>query len=159
GLLSEQIWDGDPISERGLFPGEASDSARPLVWAHAEYIKLLRSLCDGAVFDMPTQTVQRYQVERRGSGLAVWRFDARLRQMAAGRTLRLETLGSCRVRWTANAWQTWADTAALDSGLGLFFADLPTATLPAGTHIAFTFYWIDARRWEEHDFEVRVREH
>mgnify|MGYP000312505887 CR=1 FL=1 len=33
--------------------------AMPLVWAHAEYVKLLRSLRDGQVFDMPPQGVQR----------------------------------------------------------------------------------------------------
>ena len=33
----------------------------PLVWAHAEYIKLLRSLRDGRVFDTPPQPVERYQ--------------------------------------------------------------------------------------------------
>jgi glucoamylase len=60
GLLPEQIWDADDIPERGLFRGRPSGSAMPLVWAHAEYLKLRRSLQDGRVFDMPTQTVSRY---------------------------------------------------------------------------------------------------
>jgi glucoamylase len=60
GLLSEQIWDTDPIPDKELFPGRPSGSARPLVWAHAEHVKLLRSLDDGAVFDAPPQTRQRY---------------------------------------------------------------------------------------------------
>src|SRR5881398_3740999 len=53
GLLPEQIWDQKDIPERELFLGRPSGSAMPLVWAHAEHIKLLRSLKDGAVFDMP----------------------------------------------------------------------------------------------------------
>ena len=40
--------------------GGPSGSAMPLVWAHSEHIKLLRSLRDGAVFDMPPQGVKRY---------------------------------------------------------------------------------------------------
>jgi len=32
----------------------------PLVWAHAEHIKWLRSLRGGAVFDMPPQTDARH---------------------------------------------------------------------------------------------------
>jgi glucoamylase len=32
----------------------------PLVWAHAEYAKLVRSLHDGRVFDMPQQAYERY---------------------------------------------------------------------------------------------------
>ena len=41
GLLPEQVWDADPIPERGLYPGRPSGSAMPLVWAHAEFLKLL----------------------------------------------------------------------------------------------------------------------
>ena len=41
-LLPEQVWDGAPIPERELFPGQPSGSAMPLVWAHAEHVKLLR---------------------------------------------------------------------------------------------------------------------
>ena len=53
GLLAEQIWDSADISERELYLGHASGSAMPLVWAHAEYLKLCRSLRDGEVFDRP----------------------------------------------------------------------------------------------------------
>ena len=46
-LLPEQVWDGAPIPALELEPGKPSGSAMPLVWAHAEHIKLLRSLADG----------------------------------------------------------------------------------------------------------------
>jgi glucoamylase len=59
-LLPEQVWDGPPIPERELESGQPSGSAMPLVWAHAEHIKLLRSLADAAVFDLPPQPVRRY---------------------------------------------------------------------------------------------------
>ncbi len=61
GLLPEQIWDAGDIPERGLFNGHPTGSGMPLVWAHAEYIKLLRSLKDRKVWDMPPQPVERYQ--------------------------------------------------------------------------------------------------
>jgi glucoamylase len=60
GLLPEQIWDEADIPEKELFLGRPSGSAMPLVWAHAEHIKLLRSIRDGAVFDMPPQPLERY---------------------------------------------------------------------------------------------------
>jgi glucoamylase len=43
-LISEQIWEGS---------GEPTGSARPLVWAHAEYIILLRATLTGRVDDQP----------------------------------------------------------------------------------------------------------
>jgi glucoamylase len=49
------------IPERELFSGQPAGSAMPLAWAHAECIKLIRSLCDGALYDPPSQPVERYQ--------------------------------------------------------------------------------------------------
>ena len=43
GLISEQVWDSPDIAEHDLHCGEPSGSAMPLVWAHAEYLKLRRS--------------------------------------------------------------------------------------------------------------------
>ena len=63
-MLPEQIWDGADVPERELFRGRPSGSAMPLVWAHAEHLKLRRSLRDGKVYDLPPQTWQRYVVER-----------------------------------------------------------------------------------------------
>ncbi|MDQ6912487.1 MAG: glycoside hydrolase family 15 protein [Verrucomicrobiota bacterium] len=60
GMIPEQIWDADDIPERDLFFGHPSGSGMPLVWAHAEYIKLARSIRDGKVFDMPPATAERY---------------------------------------------------------------------------------------------------
>jgi glucoamylase len=47
GLIPEQVWDAAPIPDRELAPGKPTGSAMPLVWAHGEYVKLLRSLKDG----------------------------------------------------------------------------------------------------------------
>ncbi|MCB1229340.1 MAG: glucan 1,4-alpha-glucosidase [Verrucomicrobiae bacterium] len=60
GLIPEQVWDADDIPENELFRGRPSGSAMPLVWAHSEYLKLIRSLKDGAVFDRPGICVRRY---------------------------------------------------------------------------------------------------
>lgn len=53
GMLPEQTWDGPDLPDRELWTGRPSGSAMPLVWAHAEYLKLKRSLLEGRVFDMP----------------------------------------------------------------------------------------------------------
>src|SRR5439155_879317 len=42
-LIPEQVWDGENLPERELFRGRPSGSAMPLVWAHAQHVKLLRS--------------------------------------------------------------------------------------------------------------------
>jgi len=155
-LLPEQVWDAPDIPERELFRGRPSGSAMPLVWAHAEHVKLLRSLADGRVFDMPPQPRQRYQVEGVRSRHCVWRFNNKCRSLAAGSILRVELLAAAAIHWTSDAWRTIRDTPTQDSGFGIYFADLDTAGLAAGGGIVFTIRWTDAERWEGVDYGIAI---
>lgn len=156
GLISEQVWDSPDIPERELYFGKPSGSAMPLVWAHAEYLKLRHSLRDGCVFDMPRQTVQRYLTEKTDSPRVAWRFNHKIRSMPAGKILRVETLAPAVIHWSATDWNMVQDVATHDSGLGIHLSDLPTKTIPEGNHVKFTFYWPHADHWEGADFVVRV---
>ena len=155
-LLPEQVWDAEDIPERELFRGRATGSAMPLAWAHAEHIKLLRSLADGKIFDTPPQPVQRYQVQRVKSLLSTWRFNLKCRSIPAGQRLRIELGAAALVHWSADGWHNIKDTRTQDSGLGVHYADLGTEGLAAGTEVVFTFYWTDADHWEGVDFRVAV---
>ena len=150
------MWDTADIPEHELFCGQATGSARPLVWAHAEYLKLCRSLRDGQVFDRPPQTVQRYLVDRTACDRVSWRFNNKVRTMPAGAGLRIETLVAAEVRWTIDRWQTAETTATRDTTLGIHLVDLPTRGLRPGDTVIFTFHWPGASRWEGADFTVLV---
>ena len=137
----------------------ASGSARPLVWAHAEFLKLRRSIEDGRVFDQPAQTVARYVTEgKRTTPYAIWRFNNKIRTMAPGKTLRVETHGPAVVHWGLDGWQHVHDVPAVDTGLGVYVADLPTANLKAGSSVDLTFYWPEVARWEGTDFLVALQD-
>jgi glucoamylase len=154
-LLPEQIWDADDIPDRELVRGCASGSARPLVWAHSEYIKLRRSIQDETVFDRPPQTVERYVTGAvPPARFAVWRFNNKIRIMPTGRILRIETLAPALVHAGLDGWSRIQDVGSIDTGLGVWVADLDTAALAVTHHIDFTFYWPDAGRWEGVDFQV-----
>jgi glucoamylase len=156
GLLPEQIWDTDDIPEHELFLGQPSGSAMPLAWAHAEHIKLLRSLRDGAVFDMPPQTKSRYIDNRPPPAPLCWRFTSKIRKIVVGRTLRLELLAPARIRWSSADWSSFADSETRATALGMFVCDLPTEKLRAGSVVRFTFFWTQGNAWEGTDFEVAV---
>ncbi len=158
GLIPEQVWDAADIPGAELFNGCPSGSAMPLAWAHAEYVKLLRSLHDGRVFDTPPQPVQRYQVDNTPSPFALWRFNHKCLEFSRGKTLRIETLAPAVVHWSADDWRTVQDTMTTDSGLGVYFADLPTKSLPAATPIVFTFFWVEVGRWEGVDYCITASE-
>lgn len=154
GLFPEQIWDAADVPDRELFSGRPSGSAMPLVWAHAEYLKLCRSLRDGRVFDLPPQPATRYQTPRPPAH-DVWRPRHPRAAMAAGRVLRVETLEPATVVWTCDAWQTTHETTALNGGLDVFVADLPTTTVLPGGVVEFTLRLADAR-WHGENAVVRV---
>ncbi|MEO2279222.1 glycoside hydrolase family 15 protein [Pseudoalteromonas pernae] len=50
-MLPEQVWDGVGVNPFGYEMGQGTNSATPLAWTHAEYVKLLRSFNDKAVWD------------------------------------------------------------------------------------------------------------
>ena len=51
GMLTEQVWDAPNLPKAHMCLGRPTGAAMPLMWAHAEYIKLLRSKQDGKIFD------------------------------------------------------------------------------------------------------------
>jgi glucoamylase len=155
GMLPEQVWDGVDVPARELFFGRPSGSAMPLVWAHAEYLKLLRSLKEGRIFDLPPQTAQRYLRDPPVPRFRVWRFGHKCRRLEGrGLDLRIETLRRAVIHWSTDGWASARDTETRSTGLGIHVADLPAAGLPAGASIRFTFYWPDAAKWEGEDFEI-----
>jgi glucoamylase len=155
-LLPEQVWDGDDIPARELYRGRPSGSAMPLVWAHSEHIKLLRSLREERVFDMPPQPRRRYQIDGVRARQASWRPNQKIRQLAAGKILRIELTEPAIVHWSRENWRTSLDTPTIANAFAMHVADLDTVDLPPGDVIVFTFYWTKARRWQGEDYRLAV---
>ncbi len=59
GMLPEQVWDAPSIVQRGLITGQATGSAMPLAWTHAEFLKLAASRALGRAFDRPEAVWRR----------------------------------------------------------------------------------------------------
>src|SRR5665811_2005267 len=97
----------------------------PLAWAHAECVKLVRSIALGHSIDRPEAAWRRYRGEAPKATRATWRFDAPRSTMPAGRTLRLEVMAPARVHYSLDGEATWADREARDTGLGVWLADVP----------------------------------
>jgi len=156
GLIPEQVWDAAPIPERDLQPGKPTGSAMPLVWAHAEYVKLLRSLADGRVFDMPPHTARRYLGKTPSARCRPWREDCPAASVLSGQILRLDLATESIVRYTRDDWKTQADVATSATVLGLHIAELPTAGMAVGDKLVFTWRRKADEVWRGRDFEARV---
>ena len=156
GLIPEQVWDADAIPGRWLEPGKPSGSAMPLVWAHAEFVKLVHSRTLGRPFDRPAATWERYRGRRPDNDFAIWCARAPIARIRTGQTLYLLLPQPARVHHGQDDWQQVGDIDATDTGLGLYAAQLPTSGLEPGARIDFTVFWIDQARWDGSDHRIDV---
>ena len=125
GMLPEQVWDQPDLPEAGMYLGKPAGSAMPLMWAHAEYIKLLRSVRDGVIFDLVPVVADRYLKKRGRRDLEVWKLARQVRGIPAGSTLRVLHPGSFHLRWWRGEGQS-TEAESISSGLGLGYVDLKT---------------------------------
>jgi len=157
-MLPEQVWDAPDLPDGRMARGRPTGSAMPLCWAHAEYLSLLRSRRDGVCFDRVDPAHERYVAQPvAGSPLEVWSFRHPIRQLPAGKKLRIIVAAAAAIRWTDDRWASAreAETAFVGS-LQIWFADLPSKPGPGGAAIEFTFFWKDAQSWEGRNFSVAV---
>lgn len=156
GLLPEQVWDEPDRPDLFMFLGRPTGSARPLMWAHAEYIKLLRSAADGKVFDLVPEVADRYLSGRRGcKPMEIWKHNRRISAVRKGFILRIQAGAPFLLHWTRDDWGTTEDPHSTPTPLGIEYLDIAILPEPGG-RIRFTFFWTDAGRWEGKDFEVAV---
>ncbi len=155
GLLPEQIWDEADLPEHHLYLGRPTGAAMPLMWAHAEYMKLLRSTFDRAVFDFLPEVADRYLKRGDRKSIEVWKPNRRPRTVKRGLTLRIQAPAAFRLHWSSDEWRTVANTPSAETGLGIEFVDIPV--LPAfHAPIRFTFFWTATSRWEGRDYAVAI---
>ncbi|GAA4467978.1 glycoside hydrolase family 15 protein [Novipirellula rosea] len=156
GLLPEQIWDEENKPEAHLQFGKATGSAMPLMWAHSEYVKLLRSRRDGRVFDLIDIVKQRYcDSDDANPPIEIWKFNSQPRLMRRDEMLRIQARDSFRLRWSDDNWNATYDVESNSPGMDFHYVDLHPDQRH-GDHITFTFYWPDADRWEGQNYTIQV---
>ena len=124
----------------------------PLMWAHAEYIKLLRSVSDGHVFDLIPEVADRYLGGRKDFKLfEIWKPNRQARVVKRGYTMRVQVPAPFRLHWTNDEWRTVRDTASGATALGIEFIDIPI-TAAQQAPIRFTFFWPESNSWEGREY-------
>jgi glucoamylase len=156
GLLPEQAWDGPDQPQIYMYLGRPTGSAMPLMWAHAEYIKLLRSIRDGKVSDLIVDVAERYLGGRRERQLfEVWKPSRQVRTVKRGYVLRIQAPAAFRLHWSGDEWQNVKDTPSSGTTLGVEFVDLPILAAQRAP-IRFTFFWTVSGSWDGRDYMVSV---
>ena len=131
--LPEQVWDEEDRPKSYMFLGKPTGSAMPLAWAHAEYIKLLRSVSDGKVYDSIPELRARYETGRKDrTRFAIWKLTRQIRFVERGAILRIIGPERFRLRWSSDGWQSQTDTTATIA-LDIHYVDIPPATTASKT--------------------------
>lgn len=137
GLLPEQVWDGDAIPERGLQPGRPSGSAMPLLWAHAEYLKLLVARDVGRAVELLEVVEQRYATVRAAEAWH-WRPEAPFSRLGAGRRLIIEYRFPFDLHYGFDGWQGVLERSATQGPSGIWGVAFEAAELASKAEINFT---------------------
>jgi glucoamylase len=162
GMLPEQIWDENDIPSRGMYLGRPAGSAQPLVWAHAEYLKLLRSAADGRVFDRIAVVEARYAVPKDKrtftNHIEIFEVTRPVSVIFSGYTLRIVDREHFRVVYTFDNWATTQSVDSRSVGYPGSFVDISTAPEQTG-NILFTLAWptqSGQERWLGRNIDVSV---
>jgi glucoamylase len=147
-LFPEQIWDAPDLATPilTLRYGGPTGSSTPLAWAHAEYIKLVRSLTDGKVYDRLDIVANRYP-SKTPSPLEIWNYNRQVPVIQRGKTLRIHVPAPFRLHWSNDGWNTNHDTNCTTTEVFVYYADIPTDAGTAGP-LKFTFFWTESGSWE-----------
>jgi glucoamylase len=154
-LLPEQIWDKADLPEARLRCGGPAGSANPLLWAHSEYTRLLRSCHDGKVFDLIPEVVDRYRDATMQSKVEFWLPKHPIRQARKEHTLRICAPETFRLRWSSDNWKTCQDNHSRATGVGGEFVDLAPADFQS--EVEFTFFWTSRGEWAGQNHRVQVQ--
>ena len=155
GLIPEQIWDSPDIDSRHLYFGGPTGAAVPLLWSHAEYVKLQRSVADGKIFDLIEAAYDRYVANKRSRRpIEIWKNNRQVRTIVPGTLLRIQANSPFLLRWTNDDWQHATETWSTGTAVGIDFVDI--LVLQGNTPIGFTFFWVDENRWEGKDYTVEL---
>ena len=154
-MLPEQVWDGKPVPERGLLAGTATNSAAPLGWAHAEYLKLLATIANQRCGDLLPEVHRRYCLEPPHEPAFVWTAAHQISSFEHGRRVKIQLLEPAVVRWSADEWGSYKESQTIDTTLGLHVAELPTQIMRPGAVMAWTVHYAD--RWEGRNYTLTCR--
>lgn len=154
GMLPEQIWDEPDRPDSHLYCGRPTGSAMPLAWAHAEYIKLLRSVQDGKVFNWIPEVANRYSENQKPTQfLEVWKFNRQVRTVKLGYILRVQALAPFCLHWSNDNWQTIHNIDSTATSIDIEFVDI-TISSNHPSSVDFTFFWTDSQNWENRNYQV-----
>jgi glucoamylase len=157
GLLPEQVWDGPELPALGLEPGKPTGGAMPLVWAHAEFLKLLYAREQGRPLELLDAVEKHFGGGRPKNGTWHWRADTPFDTLPEGRDLLVEAPTPFTLHFGFDGWQPIQDRLSNPLVFGRHGVRLSQDELGGRQMVDFTLYFVEEARWEGINHRVRLR--
>ncbi len=152
GMIPEQVWDAAPIPEAALAPGLPSGSAMPLVWAHAEFVKLALAIGTGRPFLLLDSVQARYGAAPPKPSVWHWRSEIPRASVPREHALRIVDNRPFELHFSLDGWQTVQDRPATPMPFAIFAVTLDFDA--AAESLVFTRRYDDG--WEGEDHRVTL---
>lgn len=156
GLIPEQVWDAKSIPEIDLYPGKPTGSAMPLLWAHAELVKLAAATVTKRPVELVNAVVNRYGGQRPSPKTWHWRAYAPFDALPAGVDLLVEATEPFQLHFGFNDWQEVQDRPSTRVGFGMHGVRLPADELESWNEINLTLHFEQGDEWEHTDHHIRL---
>jgi glucoamylase len=148
GLIPEQVWDSPPLPQRGLQPGKPTGSAMPLVWAHAEFLKLLYARQNKRPVEL-LNCVEMHTRDRSARRRTWhWRIDTPFDALPADRDLLVEAAVPYVLHLGFDGWHDIEDRPSAPLPFGRHGVRLNQGELAGRGVLDFTLQFVEGGQWE-----------
>jgi glucoamylase len=110
----------------------------PLLWAHAEYLKLLVAIAAGKPVELLKAVEERYAARVPAAATWHWRTEAPFARLVDGRRLTVEDRSPFVLHFGFDGWQNVSERAATRGPLGLWSVTFIAEELKSYEEINFT---------------------
>ena len=156
GLIPEQVWDGPPLRERGLEPGKPTGGVMPLVWAHAEFLKLLRARREKRPIELLNSLEEHLRRKTATVGTWHWRTDIPFDALPANRDLLVEMESPFVLHMGFDGWKAVEDRSSAALPFGRHGVRLGKDELAGNRVLDFTRYFSRDSKWEGNDYHIWI---
>jgi glucoamylase len=156
-MFPEQVWDRNNMPRKKLQKGKGTGSATPLVWAHAEYIKALRTVKDAWGCDIVQEVKARYVDKFTKLKMTAWKKNKLISSAQADETVRIICLEPANLLWTSDNWASHTEEQMNATGLGIWHIDFAPGAFESGSVLIFTFHYPEKGGWEGVNYEITIK--
>jgi glucoamylase len=130
----------------------------PLVWAHAEFLKLLAADANKRPAELLDAVESRYGRAIPKAPVWHWRLASPVGRLPPGKALLIENGEPFLLHFGLDGWEKPVDRKSAPTQFGMHGVMLTAKELKAADSLIFTLYFPGPDKWIGKDFEVELGE-